>query len=62
MRSFFDLYFQGVYTYSGQKFGNDTSPNGVNGIASHGSSATASRQASRLKTTAGPPLPVAGSL
>ncbi len=33
MRSFFDLYFQGVYTYSGQKFGNDTSPNGVNGIA-----------------------------
>jgi hypothetical protein len=33
MRSFFDLYFQGVYTYSGQRFGNDTSPNGVNGIA-----------------------------
>jgi hypothetical protein len=33
MRSFFDLYFQGVYTYSGQRFGNDTSPNGINGIA-----------------------------
>jgi hypothetical protein len=33
IRSFFDLYFQGVYTYSGQRFGNDTSPNGVNGIA-----------------------------
>jgi hypothetical protein len=33
MRSFFDLYFQGVYTYAGQKFSNDTSPNGINGIA-----------------------------
>jgi hypothetical protein len=33
MRSFFDLYFQGVYTYSGQRFGNDTSPNGVLGLA-----------------------------
>jgi hypothetical protein len=33
MRSFFDLYFQGVYTYAGQRFGNDTSPNGVLGAA-----------------------------
>src|SRR5262249_59495438 len=33
MRSFFDMYFQGTYTFSGQRFGNDTSPNGITGIA-----------------------------
>ncbi len=33
MRSFFDLYFQGAYAFAGQRFGNDTSPNGIIGIA-----------------------------
>jgi hypothetical protein len=33
MRSFFDMYFQGTYAFSGQRFGNDTSPNGIVGIA-----------------------------
>jgi hypothetical protein len=33
MRSFFDMYFQGTYAFSGQRFGNDTSPNGILGIA-----------------------------
>src|SRR5262249_48774545 len=31
MRSFFDMYFQGTYTFSSQRFGNDTSPNGIVG-------------------------------
>src|SRR5215468_7105760 len=33
MRSFFDMYFQGTYAFSGQRFGNDTSPNGIIGLA-----------------------------
>jgi hypothetical protein len=33
MRSFFDLYFQGNFAFAGQRFGNDTSPNGIVGIA-----------------------------
>lgn len=33
MRSFFDLYFQGAYTFSGQRFAADTSPGGIIGIA-----------------------------
>jgi Porin subfamily len=33
MRSFFDMYFQGTYAFAGQRFGNDTSPNGITGIA-----------------------------
>jgi hypothetical protein len=33
MRSFFDMYFQGTYAFSGQRFGNDTSPNGIVGAA-----------------------------
>jgi len=33
MRSFFDLYFQGNYAFASQRFGNDTSPNGIVGIA-----------------------------
>jgi hypothetical protein len=33
MRSFFDLYFQGNYAFSSQRFSNDTSPNGIVGIA-----------------------------
>jgi hypothetical protein len=33
MRSFFDMYFQGTYAFAGQRFGNDTSPNGIIGIA-----------------------------
>jgi hypothetical protein len=33
MRSFFDMYFQGTYAFSGQRFGNDTSPNGILGAA-----------------------------
>src|SRR5262249_1484397 len=33
MRSFFDMYFQGTYAFAGQRFGNDTSPNGIVGIA-----------------------------
>jgi Porin subfamily len=33
MRSFFDLYFQGNYAFAGQRFGNDTSPNGIMGYA-----------------------------
>jgi hypothetical protein len=33
MRSFFDLYFQGNYAFLSQRFGNDSSPNGVAGIA-----------------------------
>jgi hypothetical protein len=33
MRSFFDMYFQGTYAFAGQRFGNDTSPNGILGIA-----------------------------
>src|SRR6266478_3910808 len=33
MRSFFDLYFQGTYAFSGSRFGNDTSPNGIIGAA-----------------------------
>jgi hypothetical protein len=33
MRSFFDMYFQGVYAFAGQRFGADTSPNGIIGIA-----------------------------
>jgi hypothetical protein len=32
IRSFFDMYFQGTYTFAAQKFGNDTSPNGIVGI------------------------------
>jgi hypothetical protein len=32
-RSFFDMYFQGTYAFSGQRFGNDTSPNGIVGLA-----------------------------
>ena len=32
IRSFFDMYFQGTYTFSSQRFGNDTSPNGIVGI------------------------------
>jgi hypothetical protein len=33
MRSFFDMYFQGTYAFAGQRFANDTSPNGITGIA-----------------------------
>ena len=33
MRSFFDMYFQGTYAFAGQRFSNDTSPNGILGIA-----------------------------
>src|SRR5262245_29988200 len=33
MRSFFDLYFQGTYAFSGSRFGNDSSPNGIIGAA-----------------------------
>src|SRR4029077_15520640 len=33
MRSFFDMYFQGTYAFAAQRFGNDTSPNGITGIA-----------------------------
>jgi Porin subfamily len=33
MRSFFDMYFQGTYAFAGQRFGADTSPNGILGIA-----------------------------
>jgi Porin subfamily len=33
MRSFFDMYFQGTYAFSGSRFGNDTSPNGIVGAA-----------------------------
>jgi Porin subfamily len=33
MRSFFDMYFQGTYAFAGQRFGNDTSPNGIIGYA-----------------------------
>jgi hypothetical protein len=33
MRSFFDLYFQGTYAFSGSRFGNDSSPNGIVGAA-----------------------------
>jgi hypothetical protein len=33
IRSFFDMYFQGTYAFAGQRFGNDTSPNGITGIA-----------------------------
>jgi hypothetical protein len=33
MRSFFDMYFQGTYAFAGQRFGADTSPNGITGIA-----------------------------
>jgi Porin subfamily len=33
IRSFFDMYFQGTYTFSAQRFGNDTSPNGIVGAA-----------------------------
>src|SRR5262249_55170985 len=28
-----DMYFQGTYAFAGQRFGNDTSPNGILGIA-----------------------------
>src|SRR5215831_15037984 len=33
MRSFFDMYFQGTYAFASQKFGADTSPNGIVGAA-----------------------------
>src|SRR5215467_10744704 len=33
MRSFFDMYFQGTYAFAGQRFGADTSPNGILGAA-----------------------------
>jgi Porin subfamily len=33
MRSFFDMYFQGTYAFAGQRFGADTSPNGIMGAA-----------------------------
>jgi hypothetical protein len=33
MRSFFDLYFQGTYAFASQRFGADTSPNGIVGAA-----------------------------
>jgi len=33
MRSFFDMYFQGTYAFAGQRFGNDTAPNGIVGAA-----------------------------
>jgi hypothetical protein len=33
MRSFFDMYFQGTYAFAGQRFGADTSPNGIVGAA-----------------------------
>src|SRR5258708_37964768 len=33
MRSFFDMYFQGTYAFAGQRFGGDTSPNGIVGAA-----------------------------
>jgi hypothetical protein len=33
MRSFFDMYFQGNYAFAGSRFGADTSPNGIPGIA-----------------------------
>ncbi len=33
MRSFFDMYFQGTYAMAGQRFANDTSPNGIIGLA-----------------------------
>jgi hypothetical protein len=33
MRSFFDMYFQGTYAFSASRFGNDTSPNGIIGLA-----------------------------
>ena len=33
MRSFFDMYFQGTYAFAAQRFGADTSPNGITGIA-----------------------------
>jgi len=33
MRSFFDMYFQGTYAFAGQRFGGDTSPNGIIGAA-----------------------------
>src|SRR5229473_6624990 len=33
MRSFFDMYFQGTYAFSGSRFGNDSSPNGIIGAA-----------------------------
>src|SRR5499427_8592465 len=33
MRSFFDMYFQCTYAFSGSRFGNDSSPNGIIGAA-----------------------------
>jgi hypothetical protein len=33
IRSFFDMYFQGTYTFAAQRFANDTSPNGIVGAA-----------------------------
>src|SRR5260370_40137217 len=33
MRAFFDMYFQGTYAFSGSRFGNDSSPNGIIGAA-----------------------------
>ena len=33
IRSFFDMYFQGTYTFSAQRFANDTSPTGIVGAA-----------------------------
>jgi Porin subfamily len=33
MRSFFDMYYQGAYSFTSSRFGNDTSPNGIIGIA-----------------------------
>jgi len=33
MRSFFDMYFQGTYAFAAQRFGADTSPNGIVGAA-----------------------------
>jgi hypothetical protein len=33
IRSFFDMYFQGTYAFTGQRFAADTSPDGIIGIA-----------------------------
>jgi hypothetical protein len=33
IRSFFDMYFQGTYAFSSQRFANDTSPSGIVGAA-----------------------------
>jgi Porin subfamily len=71
MRSFFDMYFQGTYAFSGSRFGNDSSPNGIIGAAytwqfGGGLSATVSLEdngqgnAGRGRSTIDASLPVLG--